>query len=199
VWTWSDITWNSLSRWNGAVRRQHLVQRDSERVDVAARVGVGGEHLLGRHVAAGAHRHSRARQAALAHHLGDAEVHHLDDALAIQHDVAGLDVAMNDAGAVGMAEPQQRLAKHGNGALGRQRSAAMNHLRECFAVDKFHHHHGVFAGGDERVKRGEIGVVEIRLRLRLAAKRATSSGTRARSPLSTLMATTRSSDVSIAL
>ena len=97
--------------------REHLVEHAAERKDVGARVGVLSFDLLGRHVLHRAedrllHRHRRLdggcdRQAGRGHdcrrHLRQAEVEQLR-ARFRQHDVARLQIAVDDAGAVRLVE-----------------------------------------------------------------------------------------------
>ena len=83
------------------------------RVDVGARVDRLAQRLLGRQVLGRAEDDARLGQRLAAPdcgcgHLGDAEVEDLDHvALAValdQHDVVGLEIAVDDAGAVRVVE-----------------------------------------------------------------------------------------------
>ena len=85
--------------------RQHLVQDDRERPDVAAIVHLGAADVLRAHVGEGAEAGINSLDAGT---LGrcfldrrDAEIENLDRAVAKDHDVRRLDVAMNDAACVG--------------------------------------------------------------------------------------------------
>ncbi len=90
-----------------AVSGRHLVEHDAEREDIGA--GVGREHaqLLGRHVGEGADGEAFLGQGGLrveAHRLGrvvlaelgESEVEHLHPAVAVDHDVAGFEIAVLD-------------------------------------------------------------------------------------------------------
>ena len=101
-----------------AAARQHLEQDHAGGVDVGARVDRLAQRLLGRQVFGRAEDDARLRERLAPRlrlgHLRDAEVEDLDDlALPValdQHDVLGLEVAMDDAGGVRVLEPAQDLA-----------------------------------------------------------------------------------------
>ncbi len=84
--------------------RQHLVQHRSERIDVGCRAEsvVRAFGLFGRHVVGRADDLAGLRmRIALLVQQGQPEVGDLGFAAVIQEDVAGFDVAMNDAALVG--------------------------------------------------------------------------------------------------
>ena len=98
--------------------RGKLVQHDAERKDVRTGIELGAEHLLGRHVGrcaeprAGLGQQGRGLIAGARwpiHLLGQAEVHDLHMALRRQHDVGRLEIAMDDAPAVGGVEGLSQL------------------------------------------------------------------------------------------
>jgi membrane dipeptidase len=91
----------------GHVTRQELERHDRQRIDVAALVHPPAACLLGAHVLGSAHRVAGSRRSFTA--LGDAEVHHADAPLAVEHDVGGLEVAVDDAGGVNGFQPAGRL------------------------------------------------------------------------------------------
>ena len=88
---------------------EHLVERDAEREDIRRRPRGSATGLLGRHVGHRADQRERIRLRARVRFGGgpglvDAsqpEVQHLRIAVAANHHVLGLDVAMDDAGRVG--------------------------------------------------------------------------------------------------
>ena len=82
---------------------EHLVQGQAERVDVAPAVDLAAEGL-GRHVAQGAEDVAGVRQVLLVVGLGQAEVGHPDDAVGVEEQVRGLDVAMDDSLGVRVVE-----------------------------------------------------------------------------------------------
>ena len=91
----------------GALPRDYLVQHRPEAEDVAARVGRLGLGPLRRHAGDRPHRERFIRTgdlllrgSALRRHREKAEVDHFDLPGPADHDVAGLEVAVNDAGRV---------------------------------------------------------------------------------------------------
>ena len=109
---------------------QQVVERAAQAVDVGADVGLlGVDGLLRGDVVGRAEHLALVRQAAvdrlLAGHLGQAEVEHLDDrpvALAGEHQVARLDVAVDHAVLVGVLQAQRRLVDEVAGVGHRQRA-----------------------------------------------------------------------------
>jgi hypothetical protein len=99
---------------------EHLEDDHAEREDVGTRVdGVCGERLLRRHVLRGAHDHAGARQPAVELagdlELGDAEVEQLDERLLPRihgdHHIVGLEIAVDDAGAMRRLHALQHLQR----------------------------------------------------------------------------------------
>jgi hypothetical protein len=118
-------------------------------------------------------RHRRGR---VGDGAGDAEVHHLDGAARGEHDVGGLDVAVDDARAVRVGERIEHARGELQRALGDDLAAVAQHLAQGHALDELHHdvRHGhlgravlLFAGV---VHGDDVRVVEARRRLRLAAE-----------------------------
>ena len=117
---------------------EELVEDDAGRVEIGALVDRGSPRLLGREIL------SRPDDRARLGHLagpgpGDAEVGHLDAPLAVDEDVVGLDVAVDDPVLVGVPEGGEDLAgvrdRDGNGA----RAARHDQLLERAALDVLHH------------------------------------------------------------
>ena len=104
----------------------HLVEHRAERVEVAARVGRAAERLLGRHVGDGADHHALHRHARAVEGDGEAEVAERGVAVGVEPDVAGLEVAVDDAAAVRVRE---RLARPARRSSSRARAA----MRCCSA------------------------------------------------------------------
>ena len=104
-----------------------------------------------------------ARHPARAHHFRDAKIHHLHEAIFIEHQVAGLDVAMENSRAVCIADAEQSLPEKRNRFDFRDGAAAADHLREGLAVHKFHHHDCRALMDHEGVESGEVGMVQVGL------------------------------------
>ena len=99
-----------------------LVEHAAERVEVGARRRLAAERLLRRHVGDGADEHAVHRQARLLEGDGEAEVADLRRAVGGEPDVAGLEVAVDDAVLVGVREPAADALRDLQRAL--RRSAA---------------------------------------------------------------------------
>ena len=65
---------------------------------------------------------------AISLHSGDSEIHQLNLAAAGQHDIGGLDVAVNDTVGVRVAQRIQHL-RGVSGSSARRQRAALQHLR----------------------------------------------------------------------
>ena len=116
-------------------KRQQLVQRQSEAVDVAPGVH-GPVQLLGRHVAERADHVARVREILLIGQLGEAEIGNPNEPLLVEQEVAGLDVAVKRALAVGVVQSTGRLGANAGNAppVGRpQRLGALRARRIAHA------------------------------------------------------------------
>ncbi len=71
--------------------------------------------------------------------VGDAEIHDFDLAVVAQHDVAGLEIAMDDAFAVHVVEALGALVDHVDDLVGSQCLAAGDVFLQRHAVDELHH------------------------------------------------------------
>ena len=118
---------------------EHLEQHDAGRVEVAARVDAFAARLLGREILRGAHDGAGLGDGCgrLGDRARDPEVHDLDLAVAGDHDVARLDVAVHDPGAVRVLERGQDLAGDPHGLVFGQRALG-DDVFEQSAVDVLH-------------------------------------------------------------
>ncbi|MFO0744357.1 MAG: hypothetical protein U1F43_01615 [Myxococcota bacterium] len=125
---------------------EHLVGDAAEGVDVGARCDGVADDLLGRHDARRADDDTGARERharrALAGHLGDAEVEQLQRRTAPrvghQEEVLGLQIAVDDAGRVGLGQRLEDLRAEAAGVEQRQRRLAAEVARERLALEVLH-------------------------------------------------------------
>jgi hypothetical protein len=118
--------------------REDLERDDPERVQVAAMVDLGGLRLLGAHVVRRPDDVARSGRALHVLVLGDAEVHQPRDAVAVQHDVGRLQVAVDDAGVVDGLERVGDLDRDVEGLCCGQRSSFLHQPLQVHAVDELH-------------------------------------------------------------
>ena len=150
-----------------AVKRQaagqHFVQHDADRVDVGARVGAVALGLLGADIMHRADGLVADGLALRAGEAGDAEIHHLDGTVGLQHDVLRLDVAVDDPLGMGVVQRAEHLRGEMHDLFPGQRAAA---LLEVFfqrdAVDILHHDILQLVGDRNVVDLDDIGMVEDR-------------------------------------
>jgi hypothetical protein len=88
---------------------EHFVEHDAERPDIGALVQIAAASLLRRHVGDGAQRRLALCEGATATKLGQPEIHDPGLALRRHHNVGALDVPMDDALAMGFAQPSRDL------------------------------------------------------------------------------------------
>jgi hypothetical protein len=141
---------------------QQLVQDDAEGVDVGAAVDRRPLDLFGGQVLGGAERGVGARQVEPVGGLGDAEVGDEHAPVDGEQHVGRLDVAVHDAGGVGLGEGVGHLGDDGRGVDGRQLPAPVELRPQRVAADQLHDDglvavvgDGVVDGDDRRV--GQAG------------------------------------------
>ena len=149
---------------------QHLVKRGAQRPQVGARVHRVAVDLLGRHVAGRADRlpvrGQRLGVRPLA--LGGAEIGELGrPGPTVDQHVAGLDVAVDDAGRVGGAQRQGDVARDARGLGDLEAAAVGQQALERPAVDPLHDDEGHPVGDVEVAHADDVGVVERRRRARI--------------------------------
>ncbi len=125
----------------GRVSGEHLVRHAAQGVHIGASRDVALTHgLLGTHVVRGAEAHAglgHATAAGLAGGEGDAEVGHQGAAI-VQQDVLRLDVAMNNAVAVGVIESGGNLCSQAHSIGHRQLLLAVQPIAERLTLDERH-------------------------------------------------------------
>jgi hypothetical protein len=167
---------------NAPAPGEQFVEHAAERPDVAARVGLAALELLGRHVLERAEqralggepcrrlrerRERRARAPARGgHRAGESEVHELR-ARAGEHDVRGLQVAMDHARAMRAVERVGDLGAELQ-RLGGRDAAAREPLLERFALDQLEHEKVRVALAADVEQRTDVRMVEARDRAGLA-------------------------------
>ena len=100
------------------------------------------------------------------HELGQAEVQDLHPTVAGDHDVLGLEVAVDDARVVGLGQPARRLRRELQGAPRHQRAFAQE-LAQRLSLHQLHRDVADAVRGADLVDRHDVGVVEGRGRARL--------------------------------
>ncbi len=131
------------------VSGDHLVEHSAQTPYIRACIDVGSFRLFRRHVTCGAYHsagagvdHCFSRRLGVgnrnrrAGQLGEAKIEQLDVAVAPDHDVLGLDVAMDDAGFMSCDEGAGGLDGNVQNLIEKQRAVA-DALAESVAVDKF--------------------------------------------------------------
>ena len=122
--------------------RQHLEQNCPGSEQIAARIDVLADDLLGRHVARRAHHHARAGQPVVGTERGvrfgprQAEVEQLHAVRGQEH-VGGLQVAMHDAARVQRRERGEH-AEADRHRLGHAERATLQPLGQRFAIEQLH-------------------------------------------------------------
>ena len=139
-----------------------LVERDAERIDVAARIEVGAGGLFGRHVMRRAEDHLlvRADGVLVLHVAGEAEVGQLRAAGRRDHDVAGLHVEMEHAEPRGMLEGARDLHDQAARFERRQLAALPKQRAQGAALDVFHHEVVMPVGLGNVDRLDDVGMVQ---------------------------------------
>ena len=155
--------------------RQALVQRGAQAVDVGRRSdGIPvAERLLGAHVEGRAEQRTRGGQRPAPDVLREAEVGHGHAAVRAHHQVARLDVAVDDALSVRVVERQGRVPHDAGRLARRERAAPLDQVGQVAPLDELHREprQAAFAaGGADREDRQDAGVGQPRRGARLGAE-----------------------------
>lgn len=151
---------------------QQLVDDTAEGVHVRRGIGRAAESPLGGQVQTRADDvpGRRQRRRGIVDELGDAEVPDLHRPVGVQHQVAGLDVAVDDALPVRRGQTGGGLARDVGDLLGVDRLLGLQQVPEAPALDQFHHQVEAVLPGTEVEHRHQVGVAQTRGRLRLQAE-----------------------------
>ena len=118
--------------------REHLVEDDAERVDVAALGRRLAGRLLGGDVLRTADDAAGLRELRAGEDLGDAEVGQLEDAVVADEDVRRLEIAMDDAVIVDMLEGRADLEGDVDRVAPREAAAMLDQVVEPAPLDELH-------------------------------------------------------------
>ena len=139
-----------------------LVEHEPERVQVGPPVELLAAHLLGREVLRRAHHDVVAGQVGVGRleALGDPEVGQQDTTVGRDQDVAGLHVAVHEAGLVGVVERRRDARADVAGQLGAEALLGVEQLPQALAVDELHHHGLAPVLFEHVVHRDDVRVVQ---------------------------------------
>ena len=152
----------------GLGARHHLVEQDTERPDVRARIGDLAAHLLRRHRVRrprrGARRHQRHhRRRADEDRLvspSQPEIDNLQPPVPGDHRVGRLEVAMHDLVLVRVRQRVSRLQTIADGLVQPQRAALVEALAQGAALDMLHRDERRAIGVTDFVDRADVRMVQ---------------------------------------
>ena len=170
---------------------ERFVHEHAERVEVGLRDDVGADALLGRHVLGRPERVTRLGERLGARELAHAEVEDLGRSFVAQEDVAGLEIAVNNALLVGRTERAADADEDGDRKARRDDVLARELVSEGAAVEALHDDvHRAVGHLIEVVHARDVRMVDVHLDVGLAAEaRAISPPSLAAAPRSTFTAT----------
>ena len=119
---------------------EHLVEHAAGGIQVGTHVDGLAARLLGRKVLCGAHHALRLGHGGcgIVQSAGDAEVHDLDHALLGNHDVAGLDIAVDNAHAMRIVERVKHAQHHLFAVALAECAVELDDVAQGLALDVFH-------------------------------------------------------------
>ena len=126
---------------DGRLARARLDEDDGQGVQIGAPVDRRTAGLFGRDVARRAdERARRLRPRGLGERAGKAEVGDAHDAVRVEQEVPGLDVAVDDAAAMGVRERRAHLPADVRRLLGCEAVAGVEHGSQRAALEELEHH-----------------------------------------------------------
>ncbi len=144
-----------------AAAGEHLVEHDAERPDVGAPVDRFRSRLLRRHIGDRAERCSGLRDARAIEREREAEIHDLGPSARRDHDVGGLDVAVDHALLVGLLEARRDLERDFDRLVYLERPRGERFL-EAPSLDERHRDERRALGLSDLMDGADIRVVESR-------------------------------------
>src|SRR5208282_1630280 len=142
----------------GPFAGRHLVKNDAQREKIGAAILQITENLFRREISRSAHQ--IAATGGLRRKAGNAEIPEFHLLIEGHEDIGGLYVAMNDIGAMGLAEGARKVPRPHGGASYRQR-ASVEEALQCFSLDIFHNEIGrTLAVGADIEKGHNVGMRE---------------------------------------
>ena len=156
-----------VSAENGTLPGDRLDEDERQGVEVGAGVELHAHRLLGRRVAGGAeHRARRLGPARLGERAGQAEVGDAHDAVLVEQEVRGLDVAVQDAARVRVLERGRDVAPDPRGLGDGEVRLLVEDRPQAAALEQLEHHERdvvlapVVDGDDVRVveRRRDLGL-----------------------------------------
>ncbi len=120
---------------------QHLIQHATRGIQVGTHVHGLAAGLLGGEVLRGSHHALRLGHGGdgIIQRAGDAEIHHLHGTLIGDHDVRGLDIAVDHTHAVRILQRAQHAQHHLRGVALRQRAVHMDDVTQGLTLHILHH------------------------------------------------------------
>jgi len=140
-----------------------FVEHEPERVEIGAAVQSLATHLFRRQVLGGAHHDVVAGQVVAGRcgeALGDAEVGEQHPTIRCDQDVAGLDVAVDETGAMGRVERRCDAHADVHGQIRAELLLLVEQLAQALAVDELHHDRLAPTLGDRVVDGDDVRVVQ---------------------------------------
>jgi len=145
-----------------------LIRDDAEGIDVGAPVERLRAGLLRTHVMRRADGHPGARELAARRRLRDPEIGDHRQPVLVEHDVVGLDVAVDDAALVRVREGARHLDQDLTDLGRRERAARGQHGRQRLTAQELHDEIDHPAGLADAIDRDDAGVFELGGRTRFA-------------------------------